>query len=115
MTSQVASISGTISAGGFLLNAAGGNFVQQFADVMPTLFLGGGLTGTIQVLAKPTGPAFVGVGYSPVTPVGASSPNITAPGVYAFPPLGGDWEFVIYCTVFTSGSAPVYLGLSPAV
>lgn len=105
MTSLVMSKSGTLAA---LNNTVG---PLQLASAIATVFLDSGLTGTIQLMARPTG----GVGnFQPVIPVGATSADITAPGLYAYPRLGGDLEFQIKCTAFTSGSATAELMLGPA-
>jgi len=111
MTSQVGSVSGTLNAAGIMKNAQGQNLVAQMASALPTLWVDAGLTSTtINVEARPAGSAG---GFQPITPVGAATPNITAPGTYCFPPMGGDWEYAISATSYTSGSAAVYLGLSP--
>lgn len=105
MTSQVFSKGGTLAA----LNAAIGPL--QLANSRATIFLDTGLTGSVELMARPTG----GVGnFQPLIPIGASAAAITTAGVYAYPPLGGDFEYQLACTAFTSGSAYAYLGLGPA-
>lgn len=105
MASQVVSKGGTLAA----LNSTIGPL--QLANARPTLFLDAGLTGTVELMARPTG----GVGnFQPLIPIGASTAGVTAGGVYAYPTLGGDFEFELACTAFTSGSAYAYLGLAPA-
>lgn len=106
MTSQVTQATGPLGA----LNATVGPVAM--ANCKPTVYLDAGLTGTIQLQARPS----TGVGgWQPIIPVGATAANITAPGLYAFPPLGGDWQFQIACTAYTSGSANATLQIGPSL
>lgn len=107
MTSQVTTISGSLAA----LNAVVGP--AQMANGRVTLYLASGLTGTVQLQARPTGSP--SAAFEPLIPSGTTSVNITAAGVYAFPPLAGDLEFQVACTAFTSGSGAVTLMLAPSL
>ena len=109
MTSQVASVSGNLTAASGAGSTVG---PMQMANCKACLYLGGTFSGTVQVQARPAG---LGGTFEPIIPIGASAANITAVGVYAFPPMGGDWEFQVACTAFTSGSGAVTLSAGPAL
>lgn len=109
MTSQVASVSGNLTAA----SGAGSTLGPiQMANCKATIYLSGTFTATAQVQARPAG---IGGTFQPMTPIGASTPNLTAGGIYAFPPMGGDWEFQVACTAFTSGPAVVTFSAGPAL
>lgn len=79
------------------------------ASAIPSVYIGGG-SGTVQLQARPSGQT----NFEPLIPLGAASANMTAPGVYTFPTVGGDYEYQLNCTVFTSGPIPAQLQLSPS-
>ena len=109
MTSQVINVQGNLTAA---TPAAGSSLpLQQFPSCIPTVYLGGVFVGTVQLQARPTGNT--ALAFEPITPIGAGSANMTAAGVYAFQVMGGDWEFQVVCTAFTSGTINAALGLSP--
>jgi hypothetical protein len=99
MASNVQQIQGSIIA-------AGNSGPLTIANSQMALYVGPGLTGTVQVSGRPSGGTST---YEPLTPTGQTTPNITAPGMYAFPFVAGDWDFCVSCTVFTSGTAPFQL------
>lgn len=109
MTSQVASVSGTLTAASGAGSTVG---PMQMANCKVALYLGGTLVGTVQVQCRPAGTA---VAFQPLIPSGATSASITAAGGYSFPAMGGDWEFEVACTIFTSGSGTVTLQAGPSL
>ncbi len=103
MTSFVRSSSGTI-------NASGQNVAQiNDANIQPTLHLSGTLVGTVQLVGAPTGSG----NFQPIIPLGQTTPNITASGLYAFPFIGGSYDFQVTSTAFTSGSSVATISFGP--
>jgi hypothetical protein len=80
------------------------------ASAVPSVWLGGVFVGTVQLQAQPPGQT----GFQPLTPIGAASANMTAAGVYAFPPIGGDYTYQLSATAYTSGAINAELQLSPS-
>lgn len=109
MTSQVANVQGNLTA---VTPAAGSALpLTQFPSCIPTVYLGGVFVATVQLQARPTGNA--ALPFEPITPIGAASANMTTAGMYSFQVMGGDWEFQLVCTAYTSGTVNAALGLSP--
>lgn len=103
MTSQVQTVSGNLGA----LNAVVGGLAQ--ANCKTSLWVSGTFVGTVQLQARPAG---LGGTFQPIAPIGGGA--ISAAGVYAFPPLAGDWEFQAQMTSYTSGTANVSISAAPA-
>jgi hypothetical protein len=61
----------------------------------------------VEVVAVPNGGATANM--QPLVPIGQTTAGITAPGVYAFPPIAGDYAYAVFCSAFTSGSAAATL------
>jgi hypothetical protein len=114
MASDVKSDSGTVTAAGLVQSSivpAKGNLEVSYANGQASLYVGAGLTGTVQLQAVPNGGSATNA--EPLTPIGATTANITTPGVYQFNPNMGDYQYFVNCTAFSSGSANVVLSLGP--
>lgn len=82
-----------------------------YANGFVSLYLGGTFVGTVQVVANSN---LAPSGNVPLIPLGATSANITAPGVYVFPRIAGDFSYEVLMTAFTSGTADAVLSACPS-
>lgn len=87
---------------------SGEGFVLPNGQV--SLHLYGTFSATMQLQARRAGSANT---FAPVIPLGATSPDLTAAGAYAFPFMGGDIEYQVACTAHTSGTANYSLNGGP--
>lgn len=84
----------------------------SYANGFVSLYVAGTFVGTVQVKAQSN---FAPNGFVPVIPIGATSASITAPGLYVFPHIPGDFQYEAVMTAFTSGTADVVLSACPTV
>ncbi len=106
MASDIKQVSGSLAA-------ASGTVGQiSYANGFVSLYVAGTFVGTLQVQAQSN---YAPNGFVPMTPIGATSPNITAPGLYVFPHIPGDFAYEVEMTAFTSGTANVVLSACPTV
>lgn len=82
-----------------------------YANGFVSLYLGGTFVGTVQVVANSNlSPS----GNVPIIPLGATSASITAPGLYYFPRIAGDFSYTVLMTAYTSGTADAVLSCCPS-
>lgn len=96
-----ATIAGTVAGAGAAAATAGPSTASAFNGI-PTLFVDGvtgTLVGTIQLQARPAGGS--ANSWAPLGGAGLTATGAITPGVVA-----GDCEFRVFCSAFTSGTAP---------
>ena len=77
---------------------------MQLANGYASMAVWGTFVGTIQLQARPAG--ITGAPFQALTATAPSggAANITAPGIWTFEALPGDWEYQVACTAYTSGT-----------